>query len=134
MARRELQHAPCGAELFKIMTGVDLLRVPYRGGGPAIAMRSQDSTRSCSFPHRPGSNTCGMGPTARPGISSATRFEALRMCHLSASSCRATKQARGYGVAAPRNTSATIIDSLNKEINAGLEQPTLKARFRRTGC
>ena len=45
------------------------------------------------------------------------------------SSCRATRRARWFGVGAPKNTPAEIIDKLNKEINAGLADPKMKARL-----
>jgi tripartite-type tricarboxylate transporter receptor subunit TctC len=68
------------------------------------------------------------------GISSATRFEALPDVPSVGEFVSGYEASTWDGVAAPRNTSATIIDSLNKEINAGLAQPILKARFAELGA
>jgi len=122
------------AELFKIMTGVDLLHVPYRGGGPAIADAISGQVQVVFIPAPAGIEYVRSGRLRALGISSATRFEALPDVPSVGEFVSGYEASTWYGVVAPRNTSSTIIDTLNKEINAGLAQPTLKARFAELGA
>jgi tripartite-type tricarboxylate transporter receptor subunit TctC len=121
------------AELFKIMTGVDLVHVPYRGGGPAIADAIAGQVQVVFIPAPAGIEYVRSGQLRALGVSSTTRFEALPDVPSVGEFVSGYEASTWYGVAAPRNTSATIIDSLNKEINASLAQPTLRARFAELG-
>jgi tripartite-type tricarboxylate transporter receptor subunit TctC len=122
------------AELFKIMTGVDLLHVPYRGGGPAIADAIAEQVQVVFIPAPAGIEYVRSGRLRALGVSSATRFEVLPDVPSVSEFVSGYEASTWYGVAAPRNTPATIIDSLNKEINAGLAEPKLKARFVELGA
>jgi tripartite-type tricarboxylate transporter receptor subunit TctC len=122
------------AELFKIMTGVDLLHVPYRGGGPAIADAIAGQVQVVFIPAPAGIEYVRSGRLRALGVSSATRFEVLPDVPSVSEFVSGYEASTWYGVAAPRNTPATIIDSLNKEINAGLAEPKLKARFVELGA
>ena len=116
-------------ELFKMMTGVDMVHVPYRGRGPRLPICSADRCRLRSTPclidrvhqGRQAARTGGdhrdaLGGTARRPdrgrIRAGLRGELLVT-----------------GIGAPKNTPAEIIDKLNKEINAGLADPKIKARL-----
>jgi tripartite-type tricarboxylate transporter receptor subunit TctC len=122
------------AELFKIMTGVDLLHVPYRGGGPAIADAVAGQVQVVFIPAPAGIEYVRSGRLRALGVSSATRFEVLPDVPSVSEFVSGYEASTWHGVAAPRNTPATIIDSLNKEINAGLAEPKLKARFVELGA
>jgi tripartite-type tricarboxylate transporter receptor subunit TctC len=122
------------AELFKIMTGVDLVHVPYRGGGPAIADTISGQVQAVFIPTPAGIEYVRSGRLRALGVSSATRFDVLPDVPSIAEFVSGYEANTWYGVAAPRNTPATITDSLNKEINAGLAEPKLKARFLELGA
>jgi tripartite-type tricarboxylate transporter receptor subunit TctC len=124
----------CG-ELFKMMTGIDMLHVPYRGGAPAIAdllggqvqVMFDFLTSSIEYIRAGRLRALAVLSTARlavlPEIATMSEF------------------IPGYeagswweGVGAPRNTPAVIIDMLNREINAALADPRMKARIADLGA
>ena len=104
-------------ELFKIMTGVDLVHVPYRGG-PAPA----------------GIEYVRGGTIRALAVTAVSRFEALPDLPTIGEHVPSYEATTWYGVVVPRNTASAIIDSLNKEINAGLADPKLKAQFAELGA
>ena len=113
-----------------MMTGVDMVHVPYRGAAPALTDLLGGQVQ-VMFDTMPASIELHQGrQAARAGGDRPRR--ARRRCRTSrpwAISCRATRRARGIGIGAPKNTPAEIIDKLNKEINAGLADPKIKARL-----
>jgi tripartite-type tricarboxylate transporter receptor subunit TctC len=121
------------AELFKIMTGIDLVHVPYRGGGPAVADAISGHVHAVFIPAPAGIEYVRSGQLRPLGVSSTTRFEALPNVPSVGEFVSGYEATTWYGVTAPRNTPSRIIDSLNSEINAGLTEPKLKARFAELG-
>jgi tripartite-type tricarboxylate transporter receptor subunit TctC len=122
-----VQHV--AGELFKVMTGVDLLHVPYRGQAPALVdmLGGQDQVM---FDTMPASIEYLMAGKLRPlAVTTATRSDALPDVPILADFVPGYESSALYGIAAPRNTPAEIIDKLNKEINAGLADPKIKARL-----
>jgi tripartite-type tricarboxylate transporter receptor subunit TctC len=117
------------AELFKIMTGVDLVHVPYRGGGPAIADLIAGQVQAVFIPAPAGIEYVRGGALRALAVTAASRFEALPDLPTVGEHVPGFEASTWYGVVAPRNTASAIIDSLNKEINAGLLDSKLKARF-----
>jgi tripartite-type tricarboxylate transporter receptor subunit TctC len=116
-------------ELFKMMAGVNMQHVPYRGGGPALLdlIAGQVQVYFAGMPETIEYIRAG---TVRPlAVTSATRAEALPDLPTVAEFVPGYESNVWFGVAAPRNTPAEIVDRLNKEINAGLADPKLKARF-----
>jgi tripartite-type tricarboxylate transporter receptor subunit TctC len=116
-------------ELFKMMAGVNMQHVPYRGGGPALLdlIAGQVQVYFAGMPETIEYIRAG---TVRPlAVTSATRAEALADLPTVAEFVPGYESNVWFGVAAPRNTPAKIVDRLNKEINAGLADPKLKARF-----
>jgi tripartite-type tricarboxylate transporter receptor subunit TctC len=116
-------------ELFKLMAGVNMVHVPYRGTGPALTdlMGGQvqvifDSLAS-SIAYI---NTGKLRPLA---ITSASRMALLPDIPTVAEFVPGYEATDWLGVGAPRNTPPEIIDKLNKQINAGLADPTIKARI-----
>jgi tripartite-type tricarboxylate transporter receptor subunit TctC len=116
-------------ELFKTMTGVDMLHVPYRGGAPALRdllggqVQVMFDTISTSIEHikagvlRPLAVTTATRSALLPDVPTVGEFVP-------------NYEASGWqGVGAPKNTPAEIIDALNKRINAGLAHPRIKTRI-----
>jgi tripartite-type tricarboxylate transporter receptor subunit TctC len=122
------------AELFKIMTGVDLLHVPYRGGGPAIADAISGQVQAVFIPSPAGIEFVRSGQLRALGVSSTTRFVAMPDVPSISEFVSGYGASTWWGVVAPRNTPTTIIENLNKEFNAGLAQPKVKARFAELGA
>jgi tripartite-type tricarboxylate transporter receptor subunit TctC len=116
-------------ELFKMMAGVDMLHVPYRGGGPALAdllagqVPLMFDTFATSIEH------VRAGKLRALAVTAATRSELLPDVPTIAEFVPGYDGIGWQGVGAPRNTPVEIIDKLNKEINAGLADPRMKARI-----
>jgi len=114
-------------ELFKMMAGVDMLHVPYRGGGPAVAdllthqVQIMFDTLATSIGH------IRNGALRALAVTAATRLVVLPDVPTLAEFVPGYEAAGWGGFGAPRNTSAEILDKLNKEINAGLADPVFKA-------
>ena len=117
-------------ELFKMMTGVNMVHVPYRGAR-ARADRSARRTGAgrCS-PALPASiEHIRAGKLRALAVTTATRSEALPDIPTVGDFVPGYEASAWYGIGAPKNTPAEIIDKLNKEINAGLADPKIKARL-----
>jgi tripartite-type tricarboxylate transporter receptor subunit TctC len=116
-------------ELFKMMTGVDMLHVPYRGGGPALTdllagqVPVMFDTLATSIEHIRAKKLRALA------VTSATRSDALPDIPTVGDFVPGYEGTGWQGVGAPRNTSAEIIAKLNREINAGLADPRMKARI-----
>jgi tripartite-type tricarboxylate transporter receptor subunit TctC len=120
-------------ELFKMMAGVDMLHVPYRGASPAltdlIGGRAQvmfEGMLSLIEHIRAGK----LRPLA---VTPATRSPLLPDVPTVGEFLPGYEASVWFGVGAPRNTPAEIVERLNKEINAGLADPKLKARLGELG-
>ena len=116
-------------ELFKMMAGVNLVAVPYRGGGPALIDMLSGQVDVIFVPTAASIEYVRAGRLRALGVTSATRLEALPDLPPVADFVPSYEASSWYGIGAPRNTPAEIIDRLNKEINAGLAEPKIKARF-----
>ncbi len=116
-------------ELFKMMTGVDMLHVPYRGAGPMLTDLLGGQVQM-GFDPMPSSIGYVKAGQLRPlAVTTATRSEALPELPTVGDFVPGYEASTWYGVGAPKNTPAEIIERLNKEINAGLADPKLKARL-----
>jgi tripartite-type tricarboxylate transporter receptor subunit TctC len=116
-------------ELFKAMAGVNLVHVPYRGGGPAVndLLGGQVQVYFASTPASIGYIKAGR--LRALSLTTATRSEALPDIPTVAEFLPGFEASLWYGIAAPRNTPVEVIDKLNKEINAALADPRMKARI-----
>jgi len=122
------------AELFKMMVGVDMVHVPYRGGAPALTDMLSGQVQ-VMFDNLPTSIEHIRAGKLRPlAITSATRSELLPEVPALADFVPGYESSAWYGVGAPRNTPPEIIDRLNKEINAILAEPKVKARIAEMGA
>jgi tripartite-type tricarboxylate transporter receptor subunit TctC len=116
-------------ELFKMMTGVDMVHVPYRGGGPALTDLLSGQVQ-LMFPGTAASISYIRAGTLRPlAVTTATRSEVLPDIPTVGDSVPGYESSLVDGLGAPKNAPPEVIDRLNKEINAGLADPKLKARL-----
>jgi tripartite-type tricarboxylate transporter receptor subunit TctC len=121
-------------ELFKMMTGVDLVHVPYRGGALAIADLLGGQVQVIFDVLSESIGYIRAGRLRPLAVTTAVRSEALPDLPTVGDFVPGYDSSGWYGVGVPRNTPVVIIDKLNKEINAGLVDPKLKARFADLGA
>ena len=116
-------------ELFKMMAAVDLVHVPYRGDQPAITdllggrIQVFFSVMASSIEHIKAGRLRGLA------VTTSTRSEALPEIPTLGEFVPGYEVHGWNGIGAPKNTPAEIIDMLNKQINAALADPKLKARL-----
>jgi tripartite-type tricarboxylate transporter receptor subunit TctC len=116
-------------ELFKLMTGVDMLHVPYRGNAPALTdllagqLQVLFDSISSSIEH------IRSGKVRALAVTTATRVPPLPDVPTVGEFVPGYEVSVWFSVSAPRNTPPEIIATLNREINAGLADPKLKARL-----
>ena len=116
-------------ELFKMLADVDLVHVPYRGNGPALTAVLGGQVE-VQFPSPPSSiEYIRAGKLRGLGVTSAMRSEALPDLPAIGEFVPGYEISNWYGVGAPKGTPADVIDKINKEINAGLADPKLRARL-----
>jgi tripartite-type tricarboxylate transporter receptor subunit TctC len=116
-------------ELFKMMTGVDMLHVPYRGTAPALTDLLSGQVQ-VMFGTMTGSiEYIRTGKLRALAVTTATRAEALPDVPTVAEFVPGYEASTWYGIGAPKNTATEIIDKLNKEINAGLADSKIKAQL-----
>jgi len=115
-------------ELFKMMAGVDLTAVHYRGGGPALTDLLAGQVQMMFAVPLASIEYIRQG-TLRPlAVTTATRWEALPGIPTIGEFVPGYEASAWFGIGAPRNTPTEIVDKLNKEINAALADPKMKAR------
>jgi tripartite-type tricarboxylate transporter receptor subunit TctC len=120
-------------ELFKMMTGVSMLHVPYRGEAPALTDLIGGQVQ-VYFALLPATIEYFKSGTLRPvAVTTTVRSELLPEVPALGEFVPGFEASYWAGVGAPRNTPVEIIQRLNKEINAGLADPKLKARFTELG-
>ena len=115
-------------ELFKTMTGVNLVHVPYRGGAPALAELLGGQVQ-VMFSDPSSFEYIRAGKLRALAVTTATRSEALPDVPTVGEFIKDFEASQWYGLCAPSNTPGEIIDKLNKEINAALADPKVKARL-----
>jgi tripartite-type tricarboxylate transporter receptor subunit TctC len=120
-------------ELFQMLTGTKMLHVPYRGATPALTDLMSGQVQAY-FATVPGTiEHIRAGRVRSLGISSATRLDALPDVPPIGDFVPGYETGNWYGLGVPRATPAEIIERLNKEVNAGLADPRLKARLNEVG-
>jgi tripartite-type tricarboxylate transporter receptor subunit TctC len=116
-------------ELFKMMAGVDIVHVPYRGGGPALTDLLGGRVQ-LMFPGTTASIEYIKAGTLRPlAVTTVTRAEVLPELPTVGDFVPGYESSLVDGIGAPKNTPPEIIARLNIEINAGLSEPKLKQRL-----
>jgi len=120
-------------ELFKMMAGIDMIHVPYRGGGPALNDLLGGRVQ-VFFPTMVSSiEYVRAGRLRALGVTTATRSEALPDIPTVGEVVPGYEASTVYGLGAPKNTPPEIVDTLNREIKAALADPKLKARLADVG-
>jgi tripartite-type tricarboxylate transporter receptor subunit TctC len=120
-------------ELFKAMTGVNMLHVPYRGGAPALTDMIAGQVQVIFSPGPDSIEFIKAGQLRALAVTTETRLEVLPEVPTVGDFVPGYEASGFYGVGAPKNTPAEIVEKLNKEINAGLANPTMKARLAELG-
>jgi tripartite-type tricarboxylate transporter receptor subunit TctC len=115
-------------ELFKL-TGVDIVHVPYRGAAPAIADLLGGQVQVMFDTVISSIEYIKAGKLRALAATTATRTEILPDLPTISDFVPGYESSSFNGIGAPRGTPAEIIDRLNREINAGLVDPRLKAKF-----
>src|SRR5437867_7075 len=120
-------------ELFKMMTGVDMVHIPYRSSGPALTDLLGGQVQ-ISFPSAVASiEYVRAGRLRALAVATAKRSEALPDLPTVGEFVPGYEASNWYGIGAPTGTPAEIISKLNREINAALADPNLKARLADVG-
>ena len=118
------------AELFKMMTGVDLLHVPHRGLAAGGYQGLMSGSLHVCFDNLPGSiEFVRTGKLRGLAVTTTARSHALPDLPTVAETVPGFEASAWYGIGAPRNAPDDIVDKLNKEINAALADPKMKARI-----
>jgi tripartite-type tricarboxylate transporter receptor subunit TctC len=116
-------------EMFKMMTGIDMQHVPYRGASAALHDLISGQVQ-VMFDNVPTSiETIRAGKLRALAVTTVTRSEALPIVPTVADFVPGYEANTLYGLAAPRNTPFEVIDRLNKETNAALAEPRIRARL-----
>jgi tripartite-type tricarboxylate transporter receptor subunit TctC len=117
------------AELFKMMTGVDMLHVPYRGGGAMLSGILGGQVQAC-FDNLPSSiEYIRAGKLRALAVTTVSRSDVLPEIPTLDSFVPGYEASAFWGIGAPKRTPPDIVDKLNKEINASLADPKLKGRL-----
>ena len=116
-------------ELFKVMTGVNLMHVPYRGAAPAASDLLAGQVQVFFDPMANSIAYIKAGKVRALAITSAKRSEALPDVPSVSEFVPGYEASFWFGVGAPKATPADIVDKLNKEVNAALDDPKMKARL-----
>jgi tripartite-type tricarboxylate transporter receptor subunit TctC len=121
-------------ELFKMLTGINMVHVPYRGGAPALTDMISGQVQ-VMFDNIP---TCAehvkSGKLRGLAVTSTTRSEVLPDLPTVADFLPGYEASAWYGIVAPKNTPAEVIETLNKAANAVLADPAAKTRFAELGA
>ena len=120
-------------ELFKMMSGVNLVHVPYKGGAPAVADLIAGHVQVVFAPVSEAIPHIKAGKLRALAVTPAKRLDVFPDVP-SVGEFLPGYEATGFaGIGAPKATPAAIIDMLNKELNAGLASPKIKARIEELG-
>jgi tripartite-type tricarboxylate transporter receptor subunit TctC len=118
-----------GGELFKAMTGVDVVHVPYRGGAPALTdligrqVQVMFAFISSSIEY------IRAGKLRALAVTTTTRSPALPDVPVVGDFVPGYEASSWIGLGVPKNTPTEIVDKLNREINAGIADPKIRARL-----
>jgi tripartite-type tricarboxylate transporter receptor subunit TctC len=121
-------------ELFKMMAGVDMLHVPYRGAAPALTdllagqVQVQFASMTAAIQYVKAGNLRALA------VTSALRSDLLPDIPAVREILPGYEASTWYGIVAPKKTPAEIVERLNKETKTALADPKLKARFADLGA
>jgi tripartite-type tricarboxylate transporter receptor subunit TctC len=116
-------------ELFKMMAGIDMVHVPYRGGGPALTDLLSGQVQVMLVTTVSSIEYIRAGRLRALAVTTATRSRALPDIPTVAEFVPGYEASYWAGIGAPKATPAAIVERLNKEINLGLADPKMKMRL-----
>ena len=120
-------------ELFKMMTGVNLVHVPYKGGAPAVADLIAGHVQVIFAPVSESIQQIKGGKLRALAVTTTSRLDVLPDVPTVADFVPGYEASGFAGIGVPRNTPPEIIDRLNKELNAGLSDSKIKSRIAELG-
>jgi tripartite-type tricarboxylate transporter receptor subunit TctC len=120
-------------ELFKMMTGVDLTHIPYKGSAPALTDMIAGTVQVIFDNMPPSLPHIRAGKLRALAVTTNVRSDALPDVPTVAETVPGYEASAFYGMGVPKGTPPEIIDKLNKEVNAGLADPKIKARLAELG-
>jgi tripartite-type tricarboxylate transporter receptor subunit TctC len=120
-------------ELFKLMTGVELTHIPYKGSAPALTDMIAGTVQLMFDNVPPSLPHIRAGKLRALAVTTAMRSDALPDVPTVAETVPGYEASAFYGMGVPKGTPPEIIDKLNKEINAALANPNIKARLAELG-
>jgi tripartite-type tricarboxylate transporter receptor subunit TctC len=123
-----------GIELFKMMAGVDLMLVPYFGSAPALADLLHGQVQAMFDPIPSSIAHIQSGRLIALAVTSPARSEVLPNVPSMSDFVPGYEAGSWYGIGAPRNTPDSVISRINSEVNAGLNDPKIKARLAELGA
>jgi tripartite-type tricarboxylate transporter receptor subunit TctC len=115
-------------ELFQLMTGIHMVHVPYRGGAPAMSDLIAGQVQ-VMFSNLPAVEYIRAGKLHALAVTTAARSDEFPDLPTIGEFVPGYEASAWYGIGAPQGTSADIVDKLNKETNAALADPKIKARL-----
>jgi tripartite-type tricarboxylate transporter receptor subunit TctC len=121
-------------ELFKMLTGVNMISVPYRGSGPMLPDLLSGQVQVAFDGIVSSIEHIRAGKLRALAVSTASRLEVLPEIPTVAESVPHFEASGWCGICAPKNTPSEIVDRLNKEINAALIDPKIKSRLADVGA
>ena len=121
-------------ELFKMLTGISMQHIPYRGAAPALTDLLAGQVQLYFGPLLAAIEHVKTGKLRALAVTSSTRSAILPDVPTVAEFVPGYKSSQIYGFAAPKDTPGAIVDKLNKDVNAGLVDPKIKARFAELGA
>jgi tripartite-type tricarboxylate transporter receptor subunit TctC len=120
-------------ELFKMMTSVDIVHVPYRGGAPAMTDLIGGQVQMMFIAPDLAIEYMRAGKLRALASTATARQQGLPDLPSVGDFVQGYEMSPWFGIVAPKNTSADIVDKLNREINASLGDPKIKARLAEFG-
>jgi tripartite-type tricarboxylate transporter receptor subunit TctC len=119
-------------ELFKLMTGIHMVHVPYRGGAPAMSDLIAGQVQ-VMFSNLPAVEYIRAGKLHALAVTTAARLDEFPDVPTVGEFVPGYEASAWYGIGAPKGTPADIVDKLNNETNAALADPKIKARLAEFG-
>ena len=120
-------------ELFKMMTGVELTHIPYKGSAPALTDMIAGTVQVIFDNMPPSLPHIRAGKLRALAVTTNIRSDALPDVPTVAETVPGYEASAFYGMGVPKGTPPEIIDKLNKEVNAALADPKIKARLAELG-
>ncbi len=120
-------------ELFKMMAGIDMVHVPYRGGGPAMTDLISGQVQITFVAPTVAVEHIATGKVRALAVTTATRSHVLPDVPAMAEFLAGYESNGWFGIGAPKGTPFVIVETLNREINAALADPKTKVRLTAMG-